>query len=211
MPRDSAVWHPEALGDMLWETLITMERASLLLPFYLGGGTGLALQLGHRRSHDLDFFTADFFEPDSLLPQLKQLGSVSVVAKSAETLHVEFRGAKVSFLRYAYPELLPALLFRGVRVADGREIACMKISAIAGRGAKRDFVDLYSASLRYGLPQLVQLFRKKYAETRYSELHVSKALMYFDDAEKDPPPDLLTPTSWEEVKQFFLGEAPKLF
>ena len=210
MSDESAVWHPSTLSPALLQTLAALDKASLLLRFYLGGGTGLALQLGHRRSQDFDFFSFDSFDSESLLLRLERLGDLSVTARSAQTLHVEFRRAKVSFLGYAYRLLFPPQLFQGVQVADGRDIACMKIGAIAGRGAKRDFVDLYAASRRYGLAHLMELFQKKFSEANYSGVHLLKSLTYFEDAEKDPAPDMLIAASWEEIKKFFLREVPPL-
>ncbi len=35
--------------------------------FYLSGGTGLAFQLGHRKSDDLDFFSDRMFNTDAIL------------------------------------------------------------------------------------------------------------------------------------------------
>jgi hypothetical protein len=37
--------------------------------FYLAGGTALALQEGHRISIDLDFMSATFADPESLIPR----------------------------------------------------------------------------------------------------------------------------------------------
>ncbi|MBU1906506.1 MAG: hypothetical protein KJ923_05860, partial [Candidatus Omnitrophica bacterium] len=34
--------------------------------FYLAGGTGLALQIGHRRSLDFDFYKKEAFSPNDL-------------------------------------------------------------------------------------------------------------------------------------------------
>ncbi len=210
MSQDSVSWHPHILNTDLLQTLASLEQASLLLPFYLGGGTGLALQLGHRRSQDLDFFSFDSFDPESLLQRLERLGDLSVMSKSHRTLHVEFQRTKISFLGYPYRLLFPPHLFQSVQVANGRDIACMKISAIAGRGAKRDFVDLYAASQRYGLPHLLELFQEKFSEANYSRAHLLKSLAYFAEAEKDPAPDMLTPVSWGEIKEFFRREAPRL-
>jgi hypothetical protein len=210
MSHESAAWHPHILNPDLLRTLAALERDSLLVPFYLAGGTGLALQLGHRRSQDLDFFAFDSFDPDALLLRLERLGGLSVMAKSAQTLHVQLQGAKVSFLGYAHRLLFQPQLFQGVNVAEGRDIACMKISAIAGRGTKRDFVDFYSASHRYGLPLLLELFQEKFSEANYSRVHLLKSLTYFDDAEKDPLPDMLIPLSWDEVKKFLQREVPPL-
>ena len=86
----------------------------------------------------------------------------------------------------------------------------MKISAIASRGTKRDFVDLYVVSQHFGLEQSLEWFKKKFAQTNYSIVHVLKSLTYFEEAERDPMPDMLVPLSWEGVKQFFREEATRL-
>ena len=111
---------------------------------------------------------------------------------------------------YPYPVLFPFAHVLEIAVADPRDIACMKISAVAGRGTKRDFVDLYVAAARYGLRDLLELFEKKFADLRYNRIHLLKSLTYFKDAEKDPTPDMLIPLSWDEVKAFFTEEAPRI-
>jgi nucleotidyltransferase AbiEii toxin of type IV toxin-antitoxin system len=171
---------------------------------------GPALHLGHRRSEDLDLFTGREFEPEAVLQKLQSISGVSLVAKDLNTVHVNIRETKVSFLGYLHPLLFACEVFLGLQVADPQDIACMKISAIAGRGTKRDFLDLYAASKRYGLDQLLQWFKEKYARTNYSMVHILKSLTYFEEAEKDPMPDVLVPLSWEETKQFFIDQAPRL-
>jgi hypothetical protein len=86
----------------------------------------------------------------------------------------------------------------------------MKISAIASRGTKRDFVDLYFLAHEYGLKQLLGWFTRKFSQTNYSMPHILKSLSYFEEAEQDPMPHMLMSLSWEEVKQFFAREAPRL-
>jgi hypothetical protein len=86
----------------------------------------------------------------------------------------------------------------------------MKISAIASRGAKRDFVDLYVVAKGFGLPALLELFRQKFALAQYNMVHILKSLAYFADAEKDPMPHMLIPLTWDEVTQFFRREVPRL-
>ena len=208
--QETPTWHREVITPMVERTLEDLHRISVLTPFYLAGGTGLALYLGHRRSVDLDFFSGDPVDEERLLLKVQQLPEFSVVAKGEQTLHAQIQGTKVSFLGYGYPVLFPFAKFLGVDVADPRDIACMKISAIAGRGTKRDFVDLYWVSRRYGLDQLLRWFKEKFAKANYSTVHILKSLTYFKEAEKDPLPDILVNASWEEVKHFFLREAPRL-
>jgi hypothetical protein len=120
------------------------------------------------------------------------------------------QGTKVSFFSYNYPVLYPLEAFLSVKVADPRDIAGMKISAIASGGTKRDFVDLYAVSREYALDQLLEWFKEKFAQANYSTIHVLKSLSYFEEAEKDPMPDMLVPLAWEDVKQFFTRESLRL-
>jgi hypothetical protein len=145
-----------------------------------------------------------------MIQEAQKLTGFSVVAKSPGTLHTQIRGIKVSFLVFVYPLLFPCEAFLDVQVADPRDIACMKVGAIASRGTKRDFVDLYAVGQHYGLPQILEWFKEKFAPANYSSVHILKSLTYFDDAEKDPVPDMLVPISWENVKGFFTREVPRL-
>ncbi|MBI3693392.1 MAG: hypothetical protein HY238_00930 [Acidobacteria bacterium] len=54
------------------------------------------------------------------------------------------------------------------------------------------------------------MFRQKFAQANYSMIHVLKSLAYFEEAEKDPMPDMLAAVSWEDVKRFFSREAARL-
>jgi len=182
--------------------------AKLVDRFYLVSGTGLALQIGHRRSQDLDFFADHLFDEEMLLQRLQRLDGFAPAEKAPHTLHATVGATKVSFFGYTYPQLFPAATFLDAAVADRRDIACMKVSAIASRGTKRDFVDLYVAAQRLGLAEILRLFDRKYAQAAYSGTHLLKSLTFFEDAERDPMPDMLIPLAGDEVKQFFVREAP---
>jgi hypothetical protein len=208
--HETGAWHREVIPPATETTLRVLEDAGITQSFYLAGGTGLALQFGHRLSLDLDFFGNEEFDEDALLQRIQGLGDFSLVSKAPYTLHATLGGTKISFLGYAYPVLFPADGFEGVAVADPRDIACMKIAAIASRGTKRDFVDLHQCARQFGLQELLGLFARKYAQARYSKPHLLKSLVYFDDAEKDPMPHMLIPLEWDEVKHFFQREAPRI-
>lgn len=210
MKKKDPVWHQETVGAEVVQALRDLRKSPVLSSFYLAGGTGLALHLGHRRSADLDFFSPEPFAEDTLIQDLQKLPRFSLVAKAPGTLHTEIGEIKLSLLAFGYPLLFPRETFMDVEVADPRDIACMKVSAIAGRGSKRDFVDLYAVSQDHGLRQILVWFNQKFAAANYSTVHLLKSLTYFGDAEKDPPPDMLVPVSWEEVKSFFATEVPRL-
>ncbi len=210
MPDEEPQWCREAIAGAVEDTIRSLQSAGLLDSFYLAGGTGLALQFGHRLSHDLDFFAPELFEEASLLQRLQGQPGLSVIARAPHTLHATVLGTKVSFLGYAYPLLFPFARFLDVAIADPRDIACMKVSAIASRGTKRDFIDLHVSAERFGLAELLRLFDRKYVQTGYSRIHTLKSLIFFDDAEKDPMPHMLIPLEWSQAKQFFAREVSKL-
>lgn len=204
------VWHSEVISASTEETLLLLQDGAFLQTAYLAGGTGLALRFGHRRSLDLDFFEESLFDEDALVQRLQTIPSFSLASKAPHTVHAVIGATKVSVLGYSYPVLFPCEAFRGASIADPRDVACMKISAVASRGTRRDFVDLYFASQRFGLGQILEWFARKYARTRYSRMHVLKSLTYFQDAELDPMPDMLVPLDWNRVREFFRQEVGRM-
>ncbi len=210
MQGEEHLWHPEVITSAVESVIHDLHKKAVLERFYLAGGTGLALHLGHRRSRDLGLFSRMGLDQGVLIQKAQELSGFSLLAQSEGTLHAEIRGAKVSFLSYAYPVLFPFRVFLDLDVADPRDIACMKISAIASRGTKRDFIDLYKVSEHYELAQLLEWFKKKYTQANYSTVHVLKSLTYFEEAEQDPMPDMLVNLTWQQVMQFFLNGVPPL-
>ncbi|MFQ5657921.1 MAG: nucleotidyl transferase AbiEii/AbiGii toxin family protein, partial [Candidatus Methylomirabilales bacterium] len=67
--------HPEVLPLRARRLCGKLMRLPALRPFYLAGGTGLALHLGHRRSEDLDFFSRRAFHPSALPQALETVGT----------------------------------------------------------------------------------------------------------------------------------------
>lgn len=187
-----------------------MAEAGLTSGFYLAGGTAAALHLGHRLSHDLDWFSPGTIDPGELVIALEQGGSFKIHAQTGGSLHGDFDGVRVSFLHYPYPLLDEMVSFAGASVASLRDIALMKLSAIAGRGTKRDFIDLYVICLS-GLPlaELISQLPQKFG-AGVNRYHILKSLTYFDDADADPDPILLRPLAWPAVKAFFGEQAPAL-
>lgn len=181
--------------------------------FYLAGGTGLALHLGHRRSVDFDFFRPESFDPAELMHGLAAAGSLAVRRSERDTLTVEINGVATSF--FAYPHAIVQPLVPSpwsVSVAGVGDIAAMKVSAIAGRGSRKDFVDLYFICREVmALADVLQLFENKFRNVPYERYHILKSLTFFDDAEGEVMPEMLRVATWDDIKQFFIAEAPALF
>ena len=203
--------HPKVLDAEGWAVVRKLASAGHIEGWTLAGGTGLALQFGHRRSVDLDFFRAETVDSEVLIGNLSRLGSVVVQSREPGTLHVVLDGIRLSFLEAQAPFLFPGTPYRGLSIADPRDIAIMKIIAIGGRGSRKDFVDLYFF-LRSGgaLDTLMALLRRRFADIDYNEYHLLKSLVFFDDAEAEPMPRLLRRASWSEVKKTIIAEVKRL-
>ncbi len=182
-----------------------LGREPSVRPFYLAGGSACALQLGHRISVDLDFFTPEMYEPAAFASRLEKIGKVTVQQQSTGTFVGLLAQTQISFFYYGYPLLQPPIVFRGVRIASLLDIALMKITAISQRGRKRDFVDLYfiCKEEKIALNDLFKRMPEKYPSLSYPAYHLLRALTYFDDAEKDPAPKMLARLNWRQVKNFF--------
>jgi hypothetical protein len=87
----------------------------------------------------------------------------------------------------------------------------MKIDAIATRGTKRDFIDLYFiCKSGYQLMEILNFYNKKYKMLASNLIHIQKSLVFFNDAEADTTSMMLKNIEWKEVKGFFEKEVKKL-
>lgn len=177
---------------------------------YLGGGTAIALQLGHRRSADLDFFSpVKFVEQQWEQKLVGELG-FKVINRDWQTLTGAIGGVKVSVFFYKYKLVEKRKPVFKVEMASLEDLSAMKLHTIIGRGAKRDFVDIYFLAQKFTLLGMLDFYDKKYGDLEERLLMIKKGLIYFADADREPMPDMLAPANWERVKNWFLGEVKNL-
>lgn len=195
------------------DVLERLKGLSEVVGFYLAGGTALALRLGHRRSIDFDFFTAGDFDAIDLRERLRAIfGEVPIRSQAPRTLYVTLLGVTTSFFAYRYPMLdSPEATPWGFGLAGLRDIAAMKLEAVAGRGSRKDFIDLYFLCRRFDLPEIFRCFAEKYRGAGTDPYHRLRALAYFDDAEAEPMPAMLAPVVWAEVRRYFETRARELW
>ena len=191
--------------------LALLEQSEIIEKAYLAGGTALALQLGHRISYDLDFFTPIEFDEKTLLPRLREISNFQIEKIAWRTISGQFEDVLFSIFFYEYPLLYPVEKFGMTSVVDVRDIAAMKIATIASRGSKRDFIDLYFICKEtIPLEEIIRLYDKKYKNLATTKIHIIKSLVYFDDGEADEMPEMLKEVTWKEVKKYFEDEVKKL-
>ncbi len=184
-------------------TFAVLKKLSVLpvlADFQLVGGTALALQIGHRQSIDLDFFTPNIdFDEIRMLRTLQKLGNVVVLNTDTNWLGVKFDGVKLDILKYPYPLLNSFLEEDGIRLVSKPDIAAMKLSAISSRGAKKDFIDLYFLFQEITLAAMLEFYTTKFGIKEH--FHVIRSLTYFEDAEDEVMPVMLKSANWPLVKK----------
>lgn len=179
---------------------------------YLAGGTALALQIGHRISVDLDFFTRQVFNETNLSKTLTSLSEFIPDGTAKQTVWGTIHKTKFSIFYYEYPLLEKTVVFEGIQLASLADIAAMKIHAIEDRGTRRDFVDVFFLAKTFSLKDMIQFYQKKYRVTDDRLYAILRALDYFEDAEQEHQmPNMLVAVEWEGVKEFFKQEVMKLW
>jgi len=207
-------WQTGVLPTATVRALDFFSQASWLRGshWYLAGGTALALQVGHRSSEDLDFFTSEkTFAVNDVLQYITEPSWRTTDAEDG-TIYGEYLGAKTSFI--AYPFFVskePKISYGHISVLSLQDIAVMKIVAISQRGRKRDFVDLYWYSMNEeSLVEVVKRLPDQYPSVAHDYHHILKAMLYFEDAENDPMLKLNFKADWQTVKAYFRREVPKI-
>lgn len=207
-------------GFPYWEAVTPATRSAFqksadlpfIKQFYLAGGTGLALHLGHRFSVDLDFFSADADavggDTRSILRAAFDDATFAITHDKDATFVAEWRGVGVSFFRLnLYPLVQTPILLDGIPVATIEEIGAMKLAAIIDRGTRKDLVDLYFILKQIPITRLFQVAATKYARVRTFAVSAVRALAYFDDAEALPMPRMIDKISWSTMKRFLERQA----
>ncbi len=177
--------------------------------WYLAGGTALALQAGHRKSVDLDFFTTKSkFNSKAVLNNFTNNSAWQTSFEEENTIYGELFKAKISFI--AYPFFVPKqdfIKYGFIKVLHPLDIAVMKIIAISQRGRKRDFFDIYFCAKNIEpLEKTIKRLKVQYPTVAHDYHHILKGLVYFNDAESDPEPEIYFKASWKNVKDYFKKE-----
>lgn len=206
---------------MYWN-ILDKERIKLLKKivevvsldsYYMAGGTALSLQLNLRESFDFDFCVPKLFNSDVLLSELKSIGNTEVKQNQKGTIDVLLDGVQVSF--FFYPNNLVENIVKNDEIPDLRmasilDIAAMKVAAIGGRGAKKDFFDLYNIMKKCNIDteKLASAVIKKFG-TNVNYVNMIMGLSYFEDAESEELPKTFVEYDWNTIKKYFIDIQPK--
>ncbi|MCK4746734.1 MAG: nucleotidyl transferase AbiEii/AbiGii toxin family protein [Bacteroidales bacterium] len=192
--------HRESINNKVLELICNLQEESYFQDFFLVGGTGLALQIGHRKSDDIDLFTTTDFDQEDLLERLESDFGFSMDYIENNTLKGSIDDVKVDLLSHKYQLILPVSEIEDVRIASVQDISAMKINAISNDGTRvKDFIDIYFLLQEFSISQLLENYKTKY-ELR-NALHALKSLNYYDEVDTVVWPDMIKEKglTWKQV------------
>jgi len=168
--------------------------------FVLYGGTGIALQLGHRASEDFDFFSSAGFDTDRLrsqLPFFRDLDPANQdlwVHRKPDNLEAFVdRGGMVKVAFFGGLDTLHRVEDRwraagsSVLVASLTDLAGMKMRVIQVRGSWKDYVDIHSLVL-HGIDVPTGLAAAKAIDRGFNPITSTRALQFYGDGTLDRVP-----------------------
>jgi hypothetical protein len=209
------------MSELYWNTVTPVMQTIMRIfskdplseEFYLAGGTALALQLGHRLSVDLDFFSQTQSDIPALAEPLRHAFkdySPTLADSSWGNLVYLAENVRVGFYGYGYELVRPLLEVEGFALASMEDIGLMKMDALLARASRKDFHDLYAICQRIPLRELFELAPSKYPSVRDFEAQVTRHMVYFDRAEQEKSVPLIEKVDWETVKDWFRKQAKEI-
>lgn len=190
--------------------LAVFEELKKFPEFSMGGGTALALQIGHRRSIDFDMFTNEEFQNQMVLSRLSNEKISQIIVDEFEQLTLIYSGMKLTFIRYPFP-LSEISVHEQIKLIDILTIGAMKAYALGRRAKWKDYIDLYFLIQKYGLDLIsekaLNIFGKVFSEKLFRE-----QLCYFDDIDYSERVEYMSGNAVEDgvVKQYLMEAASKL-
>ncbi len=178
----------------------------------LGGGTALALQLGHRKSFDFDLFLDRPINNPFKNNVFNLFGNniKRIINDSADELtFFALNNIKITFLFFPFPPLFPLVPTPFLPLFHPRDLASNKAYSLGRRAAYRDYVDLYFLLKNYSLEEIIKDSQKRFGGAFSAKLFLEQ-LVYFDDLDSFEV-DFLgqEKPSFEEIRKFLEQKVEK--
>ncbi len=172
--------HKKTVERTTFELLKKLQADVVLSTFSLAGGTALALQIGHRISIDLDFFSSQDFDAKKLEKHLIKHYDFMGAALDHNSISGSINGIKVDFLVHDYPIFKPIAIIEDLKLYSINDIAAMKLAAIADNGTRlKDFIDVAYLSQHLCMNDMLLAYKKKFSNS--SPIRPLRALCYYED------------------------------
>ena len=182
----------ECVSKGLLALLRKLQGEAAFKDFFLVGGTALALQIGHRKSDDIDLFTQQELRIPEIAAYLKRRhsGKYQILNTQNMIYQAMIDEIKVDFVHHPFELVEPAFHDSRITYLGKKDIAAMKLRAIENSGNRaKDFVDIFFLLKEMSLKDIFECYRKKYSTDNI--FNAKRSLIFFDDVPEE---------SWKEVR-----------
>jgi Predicted nucleotidyltransferase len=223
MAKKELKLHYETVTPLLKKTLDDIMANSIFDPFYLVGGTSLSLQLGHRKSVDIDLFTnapygsldfavyENFFQQNYKYYYCTDKTDIVSFGRSYYIGETEDDSVKVD-LYYRDGIIDPCDVVDGIRIASLNDVTAMKVDVVSQSesGRKKDFWDLHELLKIYSISEMLELHKQRNEYTHERDQIITN-FTNFSAADKDINPICLKKKEWELIKLDFVEQTESEF
>lgn len=162
--------HLNTIDPPLYKVLLDFCRLPEMSSFSLVGGTALSLQVGHRKSDDLDFFTDRSFDILELKEEILRYNSKVVflsetrqgISFSLPLPHNPADRRKLDIYNWAAKFIRPMVQEAGLRLASLEDISAFKLDAICHRKENKDYVDIAVLLEKFSFEQMLGFYKEKF-------------------------------------------------
>jgi hypothetical protein len=184
--------HEGCVSKRLLTLIRKLESESVFRDYFLVGGTALALQIGHRKSDDIDLFTQKELKIPAITKYLKQNHSNSYQLLNSQNMifQVMIDDIKVDFVHHPFDLVEMPYCNNQITYLGKNDIAAMKLHAIETTDNRaKDFVDIFFLLKEMQLEKMFEYYRQKYSTCNI--FNAKRSLGFFDDVPEE---------SWDEVR-----------
>ncbi len=202
--------HYRTVNGLLKESLARLMSAKELEDFRLAGGTSLSLQVGHRKSVDIDLFSDasygsvnfgiidDYLE--SHFPYFDHLADIVPGMGKSYLIGNDRENALKLDVFHTDAFIRPIKVEDGIRFASVEEIIAMKLDVVQRIGRKKDFWDLHELLSDYSVNEMLRLHRERYPYG-HDRMLILDNFTNFYSADDDFDPICLKGKYWEFIKE----------
>ncbi|MDO8569983.1 MAG: nucleotidyl transferase AbiEii/AbiGii toxin family protein [Candidatus Daviesbacteria bacterium] len=185
--------------------------------FYFTGGTALSsFYLHHRFSDDLDFFSTEKFDNQTIFTLMEEWGKKHNFTFQSRFMEVTYifnlkfkdgENLKVDFGYYPYKRVKKGMEKEGLNIDSLLDIAVNKMLTVSQRTEVKDFVDLYYLLQKFTVWDLMEGVGVKF-KIKIDPFLAGMDLLKAEDF--DYLPKMIKLLTLEKLKLFFKQQAEKL-
>lgn len=198
--------HKNTATTELLEIAKRLSSIHELDSFRMVGGTSLALQIGHRKSIDIDFFSNEKVNKKGIVDTLSKIFPGHQYSLTQHNIRSTINGVRVELYDdWHTPFQHAPVSDEGIRLANLKDLAAFKLDAIIERREKKDYIDLYFLFKELGPMESMNAYRKANPHISTKSILFALGEVYVAKENKSVMPEMLVEIPWKDIEQSMIN------